>query len=193
MTPETSTTLLRDIASSAENARWGEFCARYEPMMRAYLREHFPYVEADDVVQETLVALARVIPNYHYNPQEHGFFHNYLTGILRNKALDALRAGVRVEKLKDDIAKDVPDACGDVRAEAYRNWREAVFEIALQQFLVDDAVQERTKQMFLRTEINGEAIPVVAESLGVTPQLVYRARSRCLKNLSARIEALKSV
>jgi len=47
MTPETSTTLLRDIASSAENARWGEFCARYEPMMRGYLREHFPYVEAD--------------------------------------------------------------------------------------------------------------------------------------------------
>ena len=29
--PTTSTTLLRDIASSAENARWGEFFSRYEP------------------------------------------------------------------------------------------------------------------------------------------------------------------
>ena len=64
MIPETSTTLLRDIASSAANARWGEFCARYEPMMRGYLRERFPYVEADDVVQETLVALAGALPDY---------------------------------------------------------------------------------------------------------------------------------
>ena len=47
--------------------------------------------------------------------------------------------------------------------------------------------------MFVRTEIGGEPIQTVAESLGVTAQLVYRARNRCLKNLSARIETLKSV
>ena len=193
MTPETSTTLLRDIASSAENARWGEFCARYESMMRGFLREHFPYVEADDVVQETLVALAGALPDYHYDPQEHGYFHNYLTGILRNKAVDAVRAGKRVKMLKDGVAKESPDPNNDARESDYRSWREAIFEIALQQFLADDAIQDRTKQMFVRTEINGEAIPDVAESLGVSAQLVYRARSRCLKNLSVRIEALKSV
>lgn len=193
MTPETSTTLLRDIASSAENARWGEFCVRYEPMMRGYLREHFPYVEADDVVQETLVALARVLPNYHYDPKEHGFFHNYLTGILRNKAVDAVRAGKRAEMLKDGVANERFDPGKNTQEADYRSWREAIFEIALQQFLADDAIQDRTKQMFVRTEINGEAIPAVAESLDVSAQLVYRARSRCLKNLSARIEALKSV
>jgi RNA polymerase sigma factor (sigma-70 family) len=193
MTPETSTTLLRDIASSAENARWGEFCARYEPMMRGYLREHFPYVEADDVVQETLVALAGALPDYHYNPQEHGYFHNYLTGILRNKAVDAVRAGKRVEMLKDGVAKERFDPDKVTQEADYRCWREAIFEIALQQFLADDAIQDRTKQMFVRTEIGGEPIGAVAESLGVSAQLVYRARSRCLKNLSARIEALKSV
>ena len=47
--------------------------------------------------------------------------------------------------------------------------------------------------MFVRTEIGGEPVGAVAESLGVSAQLVYRARSRCLKNLRARIEALKSV
>lgn len=193
MTPETSTTLLRDIASSAENARWGEFCARYEPMMRGYLREHFPYVEADDVVQETLAALAGALPDYHYDPQEHGYFHNYLTGILRNKAVDAVRAGKRVEMLKDGVAKERFDPCKKAQETDYRSWREAIFEIALQQFLADDAIQDRTKQMFVRTEIGGEPVGAVAESLGVSAQLVYRARSRCLKNLRARIEALKSV
>ena len=193
MIPETSTTLLRDIASSAANARWGEFCARYEPMMRGYLRERFPYVEADDVVQETLVALAGALPDYHYDPQEHGYFHNYLTGILRNKAVDAVRAGKRVEMLKEGVAKERFDACKGAQETDYRSWREAIFEIALQQFLADDAIQDRTKQMFVRTEIGGEPVGAVAESLGVSAQLVYRARSRCLKNLRARIEALKSV
>ena len=50
--PETSTTLLRDVASEADNARWEEFVARYRPMMRTYLAVHFPALEADDIVQE---------------------------------------------------------------------------------------------------------------------------------------------
>ena len=52
--PATSTTLLKDIGSSVTNARWGEFVSRYRPMMLAYLKAHFPAIDADDVVQETL-------------------------------------------------------------------------------------------------------------------------------------------
>ncbi len=40
MIPETSTTLLKDIANG-ENARWAEFVARYRPMMLAYMKSHF--------------------------------------------------------------------------------------------------------------------------------------------------------
>ena len=87
MIPSTSTTLLRQIGGDAHHARWAEFVARYRPMMEAYLREHFPSVEADDIIQEALVALIETLPGYHYSPEEKGSFHNYLTGILRNKAL----------------------------------------------------------------------------------------------------------
>lgn len=31
--PVTSTTLLRDVAGDAQHVRWGEFVARYRPMM----------------------------------------------------------------------------------------------------------------------------------------------------------------
>ena len=58
--PDTSTTLLRDVAGSADNPRWSEFVARYRPMMEAFMRERFPSLEADDIIQETLVALCRV-------------------------------------------------------------------------------------------------------------------------------------
>ena len=89
--PETSTTLLRDLAQDSQHARWGEFVARYRPMMEAFMRERFPSVEADDVIQETLIALIKAFPVYHYSPEEKGHFRNYLTGILRNKALKSLR------------------------------------------------------------------------------------------------------
>ncbi len=193
MIPETSTTLLRDLASGSANARWGEFCSRYEPMMRAYLRECFPVVEADDVVQETLIALARALPNYHYNPKEQGFFHNYLTGILRNKALDAVRKRDRIDRLKADVALELSNTVTTAREAEYCEWRKSIFEIALQQLLADDSMQERTKQMFVRTEIDGEEMSAVAESLGVSVSVVYKARSRCFKQLAMRVEALKSV
>ena len=90
MMPETSTTLLRDVAGDSKHARWSEFVDRYRPMMEAYMRERFPSVEADDTIQETLIALIKTFPVYHYSPEEKGSFHNYLTGILRNKALRQL-------------------------------------------------------------------------------------------------------
>lgn len=89
--PTTSTTLLRNIAQDAQNVRWGEFVARYRPMMEAFMRERFHSLEADDIIQETLVALCRVLPSYRYAPDEKGHFRNFLTGILRNKALRQLR------------------------------------------------------------------------------------------------------
>ena len=50
-TPLTSITLLKAIASGAENVRWTEFVLRYDALMRDFLRSRFPTVEADDVIQ----------------------------------------------------------------------------------------------------------------------------------------------
>ena len=74
--PETSTTLLRALGADARSARWGGFVERYEPMMRAFLAAHFPSVPADDILQETLVAMVRAMPTYVYSPREHGHFRN---------------------------------------------------------------------------------------------------------------------
>ena len=79
-------------------------------MMEAYLRERFPSVDADDVIQETLVAVWAALPSYRYAPDEKGHFHNYLTGILRNKALRQLYKEQRhaeiAEMVHDDASCD---------------------------------------------------------------------------------------
>ena len=64
-------------------------------MMRSYLQARFPSLDADDIIQETFAALAKILPDYQYAPEKNGAFHNFLTGVLRNKALCALDASRR--------------------------------------------------------------------------------------------------
>ena len=185
--PTTSTTLLRDIAQDAQNVRWGEFVTRYRPMMEAFMRERFPSLEADDIIQETLVALCRVLPSYRYAPDEKGHFHNYLTGILRNKALRSLRKREQDEALRADYAN------GENLFIDEPSYRESLFELALRQFLSDDSIADRTKRIFERTAMNGESPESVAESFKMTRHAVDQAKSRAMIRLREIMKGLESL
>ena len=190
--PDTSTTLLRDVADS-QHARWAIFHSRYEPMMRAYLRERFPSLDAEDVVQETFAALAKILPDYKYDPEKKGAFHNFLTGVLRNKALCALDASRRKMTIEERMQLAISVNGKSVHEQSYRDWRENLFEVALQQLLADESIHDRTKQAFIRTAINGESIEVVADSLGVQRNTVDCMRSRTLQQLREIVEKLKDL
>lgn len=190
--PQTSTTLLRDLASDSGHARWGEFVTRYRPMMEAYMREHFPMLEADEVIQQTLIALIRVLPAYHYRPEEKGLFHNYLTGILRNKSLKQVAEFRRsAGKLTRYQARGViPESDDERRSKA---WQEAVFEIALQQLLADDAIHGRTREVFRRIAVNGEDVETVARSFGITRNAADQMKSRMMTRLRGLVSDLEKV
>ena len=190
--PDTSTTLLRDVADS-QHARWAVFYSRYQPMMQAYLRERFPSLDAEDVVQETFAALAKILPDYKYDPEKKGAFHNFLTGVLRNKALCALDASRRKMTIEERMQLAISVNGKSVHEQSYRDWRENLFEVALQQLLADESIQDRTKQAFIRTAINGESIEAVAASLGVQRNTVDCMRSRTLQQLREIVERLKDL
>ena len=190
--PTTSTTLLRDVAASAENARWSELVAIYRPMLTAFLRERFSFAEADcdDLVQETFASLARIIPNYRYDPERAGRFHNYLTGILRNKAIDRLRSFRREGELRKEAAAEAArQEPADDRTDELRE----AMEICLNDFLADATVAALTKQVFLRIAVRGEPVETVMQSLGVTRNqadlIVFRTRKRLRERLT-ELEAI---
>ena len=89
--PQTSVSLLEALSGDATSVRWTEFVNKYSGPMRAFLQARYPAVEAEDVIQETFIALVKCLPRYRYVPDEHGYFHNYLIGIVDHKAKDALR------------------------------------------------------------------------------------------------------
>ena len=190
--PDTSTTLLRDVADS-QHARWAVFYSRYQPMMLAYLRERFPSLDADDIIQETFAALAKILPDYQYDPEKKGAFHNFLTGVLRNKALCALDANRRKMAIEERMQLAITVNGKSVHEQSYHDWRENLFEVALQQLLADESIHDRTKQAFVRTAINGEPIEVVADSLGVQRNTVDCMRSRTLQQLREIVEKLKGL
>lgn len=195
--PTTSKTLLRDLGADARSPRWAEFVVRYRPMMESFLAARYPSLaqESDDLVQETLLALLRALPDYRYVPDEQGSFHNYLTGILRNKAASLLRRRA-AESGRDARAAAEPPPPPPSRADeeaAARDeeaWRDAVLQIALRQLLADESVQERTKQVFVRVAVEGEDPAAVAAAFGVDRNAVDQMKSRMTRRLRELVAAL---
>ena len=193
--PTTSTTLLRDLAQDSQHARWGEFVARYRPMMEAFMRERFPSLDADDVIQETLIELIRVFPVYRYSPKEKGHFHNYLTGVLCHRALRMIGEEKRREKLAAEMRRDGGAACPggppSSAAEEETAWRESLMEIALQQLLSDQSIHERTRLVFARIAINGEKPDDVAAAFGIERNAVDQMKARMMARLKEFVAALE--
>lgn len=188
--PDTSTTLLRDLAGGSDNPRWGEFVARYKPVLDAFMRQRFPTLDAEDVIQETFIAVANALPTYRYVPEEKGYFHNFLTGILHHKALNVLKKEHRREELLHQYAADPADKSTE-EDDAEKQWREALYEIALQQLLSDPDIIGRNKQILIRTAIRGEKPEAVAESLAVSRDVVDQTKKRMLDKLRRIVDDLK--
>lgn len=184
---------MRDISADADNARWPEFVSRYRPMMQDYLKAHFPNVDADDIIQETLIALSRALPRYRYAPDETGHFRNYLTGILRNKALKCCEHGAKDRKLHTELRK----LAAPERLEAPNTdstvWRTALLEIATRQLLNDGMISDKSKQIFQRLTVDGQSPEDVAAAYGTSRNNVDKVKSRMIARLREIIRTLESV
>ena len=185
--PATSITLLKSLASGSDNARWAEFFRIYEQPMRSFLSARFPSVDADDAIQETMVALMRRMPDYHYTPDSNGHFHNYLTGILKHKAEDALRREAREsgkrDKLKERGAADAPREDPD-------DWKLAAMNAALEQLLSDESVNARAREVFRHVALMHEPPAEVAAAFGISRTNVDQIKRRMVQRLSILVSSM---
>ena len=185
--PVTSISLIKAISGDAASARWTEFFRMYEAPMRGFLADKFPTLEADDVIQETMSALVRKLPAYTYSPDDRGHFRNYLMGIVKHKAMDAL------EKRRRDCAK-AERISGDpsfVRGQSDEDgWKRSALEVALAQLLADESVSARNREVFRHVAVNHEPPEAVAADFGITRNLVDQIKLRMVAKLAALVETL---
>lgn len=185
--PVTSITLLKGLASGTNNARWAEFFRIYEQPMRSFLSARFPSVDADDAIQETMVALMRRMPDYHYTPDSNGHFHNYLTGILKHKAEDALRREAR-ESGKRDMLKE--RGAADAPREDPDDWKLAAMNAALEQLLSDESVNARAREVFRHVALMHEPPAEVAAAFGISRTNVDQIKRRMVQRLSTLVSSM---
>lgn len=188
--PQTSVTLLNALAGDATSVRWTEFYNKYADGLRAFLQANYPAVEADDVIQETFVALVKCLPRYQYVPDVHGHFHNYLIGIAKHKAEDACRRQAAHAALKTKLENEVDEQTNPLRQsddEDEAAWRNSAKEAALEQLLADDSISLTTREVFRHVALMHELPVKVASQFGITRNNVDQIKARLIARLKVLI------
>ena len=185
--PQTSRRLLAALGSDLGSSRWNEFIAAYAPGLRDYALRHFPRLDADDLLQETLLAFVNRLPNYIYDPESKGAFHAYLVGILRICGLTALNRAARENK---EIAAAGEQLLPTTTDEEQQRWQEAAYEIALRQFFADPRVHAQTKEIFRRVAVAGESPEAVARDFGLNRNAVDQIKDRSIRRLRIIVDRL---
>jgi RNA polymerase sigma factor (sigma-70 family) len=189
--PPTSVSLLKAISDGTASARWTDFYHRYEPAMRGFLHERFPSVEAEDVIQEVLLALTRAMPNYHYTPDGNGHFRNWLMGIVKHKALDAINRAKRISDIKTDIAKWGNQQSVELAILAEDDsWMHSTMEAAMDQVMSDESITARTREVFRHVALMHEQPEDVARQFGISRNNVDQIKKRMISKLAALVSAM---
>jgi len=188
--PNTSITLLAGLSSGSDPSRWTDFCRRYDSPIRGFLRANFPSVDQDDVIQETLIALSKALPDYHYTPDSNGHFRNYLMGIVKHKAMDELRKKKSLARLKDGFAKEPFPPQPELAQDEDEAWKMNAMEAALEQVLADGSITPRTREVFRHVAILHESPQEVARQFGISRGNVDQIKKRMIDRLAGLVAAM---
>ena len=184
--PITSISLLKVLGEDAQSPRWTEFANKYASTIEGFLFKYFPTVDANDVVQETLIALVEKLPLYEYDPDARGHFRNYLIGIVRYKAIEQLKRRKRETEMREALEMK-EELNWEYEKRAYsvdlRNWQREAYEAALAQFMADPKLSARDKEIFRRTALQGESPEEVAALFGIKRNNVDQIKARMVARL----------
>jgi RNA polymerase sigma-70 factor (ECF subfamily) len=202
-TPEflpTRQSLLRRIKDWEDQEGWTDFFDTYSRFIYSVaIKAGLCDVEAQEVVQETVVTVARKIKGFEPDPQR-GSFKSWLLHITRWRIADQVRKRSRNGHLfhrgNEDTARTatvekVPDPAGlSLEASWDAEWEQHLTETALAK--IKKRVQLKHYQMFHLHVLKQWPARKVAEKLGVPAQEVYFARRKVLALLQKEIQLLKA-
>lgn len=155
--------------------------------------------QAQDVVQETVIAVARKMPEFQYDPAK-GSFKHWLLLICRRRIHDHLRrvySSRQQAQSPEELAEATenhpasnlpPDAQMDGDWE--QEWRENVFQMALAR--VRQRANPKQYQVFDCCVLQGLRASRVASMLGLSAAQVYLAKHRvsaAVKRAAKEVEA----
>jgi RNA polymerase sigma factor (sigma-70 family) len=190
----TRRSLLSRLRDVGDDASWRTFFDAYWRLIYNVARKSgLDDDAAQEVVQETVICVARRMPAFRYEPAK-GSFKNWLLLITRRRIHDHLRGRYRQPATSGEATEEIvaptlpPDAAIDAAWEA--EWRGNIFQMALER--VRGNANPKHYQVFDYCVLQGMRAPAVARLLGLNTAQVYLARHRvsaAVKRAAAEIEA----
>jgi RNA polymerase sigma factor (sigma-70 family) len=189
--PTTNANLLVRLQDPKDRAAWDDFVAIYQPvLMQLLARRGLQNSDAEEIVQETFVAIANSIDRW--QPDESlGNFRSWLSRVSRNLAINYLTRqpiGVKGTGASDhfEMMNEVPSASTEATDEFDLQQKRQVFLLAAERVRVD--VQENTWRAFWMSCIDNIPAEKIAAELGMTTGAVYVAKSRVVARLKSTID-----
>jgi RNA polymerase sigma-70 factor (ECF subfamily) len=196
----TRRSLVERLANWDDQRRWQEFFDTYWKLIYSTARKSgLTDAEAQEVVQETVITIAKKIDKLKYDPAL-GSFKGWLLQITRWRIADQFRkrqpGSAKSARASDDrltaTIERVPDShVVDLEAVWEKEWQENLFEGALERVKKKlDPKQFQIFDCYVRKEWPAQK---VAEQLRVSVGQVYLARHRVGALLKKEIKALEKL
>jgi RNA polymerase sigma-70 factor (ECF subfamily) len=190
----TRESLLSRLRDWADDDSWSEFFHTYwrmlyEVALRAGLRED----EAQEVVQETVIAAAKKLPGFHYDPTI-GSFKGWLLQIARRRIVDQFRKrspqsvgdGSAAPTGDSKKAEALPEPAGcEFEAIWDQEWEKSVLAAAIER--VKRQVSPEQYQLYDLYVFQRWPVVKVAKELGVSLGRVYLAKHRVGRSLRKEV------
>ena len=196
----TRQSLLERLKRWDDQESWRDFFDTYSGLLYATaIKAGLKDSEAQDVVQDTIILVARKMEGFKYNPAVDSF-KGWLLYLTRKRiALEYRRRARHQARTPDELPKEgelqeIPDvATMDLEAVWEEEWNRAMWDAAVTR--VKAAVALKQFQMFDLYVLKERPAPEVARALGATIAQVYLAKHRVsalvkkeLSQLQARLE-----
>jgi RNA polymerase sigma-70 factor (ECF subfamily) len=188
---EAEVKLLERLKDPSDGDGWFEFYRVYSPAVRDQaIRAGLSHAEAEDVVQETALAVRRKLPEFILKP-EAGSFTAWLGRLAGWRIKDELRRRKRLwGEGTNELSPDAPD---DDSTELERLWRRED-----RQWLVKEAFKRVRKQtqaqqwrIFRLFFWRGWNVARICRALRIRAGQVYKAKHRVLRLLKEEVEQLR--
>lgn len=149
---DTRESLLNRLKVGDAEDAWKEFYRLYWRAILGYARKlGLSRHQAEEVLQETMVALMRILPEFVYD-QDKGRFRNFLLTIVHRKSLGMLKRTSRKSEVPWDEGRDgAADVFGNghsVEVEALARWQDALLGEAIRRVREDGRLAEKTFAVF---------------------------------------------
>jgi len=183
----THTTLLARLADRDDQTAWREFAERYGELIRGVARRHnLQAADCEDVLQEVLIGLSRLMPGFRYDPAR-GRFRTFLrTLVLRAIYRRFRQKGDQPPQSYDEAGADAVVEDPSLEQAWEQEWQQYHVRRAMQVIVAEFGPADRAA--FDAYVVEGGDARQTADALGLSVDSVYQAKSRILRRLTQLVE-----